>query len=212
MRNTKKIQKILWEWWQEIQRKIKRNCENDNEKYNENSKEIVRMTMRNTKKIQKKLWEWWREIQRKVQGSCENDDEKYKEKSKEIVRMMMVDPHFRFSCDRPPAKSAHSHHSIFCCFRFDWSLMTRRVRKFEKDCDHDGIEMMLLIVWTLWRSERSNRSFAQFPKCLNDNFLTTQKNNSIRGVLFHNDRDDDGLFPGGLKHMLPLHINIEKEK
>ena len=23
-------------------------------------------------------------------------------------------------------------------------------------------------------------------------------------MLFHNDRDDDGLFPGGLKHMLPL--------
>ena len=54
--------------------------------------------------------------------------------------------------------------------------------------------------------------FCQSPKCLKDNFITTQKNNSTRRVLFHNDRDDDGLFPGGLKHMLPLHINIEKEK
>ena len=56
------------------------------------------------------------------------------------------------------------------------------------------------------------KKLCKFPKSLKDNFLTTQKNNSIRGVLFHNDRDDDGLFPGGLKHMLPLHINYEKEK
>ena len=50
----------------------------------------------------KKLWEWRWETQRKAKIDCENDDEKHKE----IVRMMMVDPHFRFSCDRPPAKSA----------------------------------------------------------------------------------------------------------
>ena len=31
-------------------------------------------------------------------------------------------------------------------------------------------------------------------------------------MFFHNDSDDDGLFPKGFEHMLPVHINRNVEK
>ena len=31
-------------------------------------------------------------------------------------------------------------------------------------------------------------------------------------MFFHNDSDDDGLFPEGFEHMLPVHINRNVER
>ena len=143
----------------------------------------------------------------KGERNCANDDEKVKENQKKLWEwwwsILISDSAVTAPQPSRPILTILSF-VAFALIDLWWRGKWERLWSWWCWIESDAVDSLNIV--------KNWKKLCKFPKSLKDNFLTTQKNNSIRGVLFHNDRDDDGLFPGGLKHMLPLHINNGKEK